>query len=66
MMSYEMYAMTDIGIRRDHNEDCVSASAEHGFAILADGMGGYNAGEVASAMAVEIIGKTLAERMPDL
>ncbi len=66
MMTYEMYAMTDVGIRREHNEDCVAVSAEHGFAILADGMGGYNAGEVASAMAVEMIGKTLAERMPDM
>jgi len=63
MISYEMHAMTDIGIRREHNEDCVSASSEHGFAVLADGMGGYNAGEVASAMAVEIIGKALEEQM---
>jgi len=63
MISYEMHAMTDVGIRRKHNEDCVSASPEHGFAILADGMGGYNAGEVASAMAVEIIAKVLKEQM---
>lgn len=34
------------------NEDAVAASAEHGYAILADGMGGYRAGEVASLMAV--------------
>ncbi len=66
MMSYEMHAMTDVGIRRQHNEDCVSASAELGFAVLADGMGGYNAGEVASSMAVEIIGKALKARMPDM
>ncbi len=63
MISYEMHAMTDVGIRREHNEDCVLASSEHGFAILADGMGGYNAGEVASAMAVEMIGKALKEQM---
>jgi len=62
-MMYEMHAMTDVGIRREHNEDCVTASSTHGFAILADGMGGYNAGEVASAMAVEIIGATLEGRM---
>jgi len=63
MMSYEMHAMTDVGIRRQHNEDRVTSSSEHGFAVLADGMGGYNAGEVASAMAVEMIGKAL-EAMP--
>ncbi len=66
MISYEMHAMTDVGIRRQHNEDCVAASAELGFAVLADGMGGYNAGEVASAMAVEIIGKALEAQMPDM
>ena len=66
MISYEMYTMTDIGIRRQHNEDCVSASAELGFAVLADGMGGYNAGEVASAMAVEIICKSLKAQMPHM
>ncbi|MDQ6996742.1 MAG: Stp1/IreP family PP2C-type Ser/Thr phosphatase [Mariprofundus sp.] len=63
MMTYEMHAMTDIGIRRQHNEDCVVASSEYGFAVLADGMGGYNAGEVASAMAVEMIGKRLEDQM---
>jgi len=63
MMSYEMHALTDVGQRRQHNEDCVAASPEHGFAILADGMGGYNAGEVASAMAVGMIGKALEEGM---
>jgi len=57
MISYEMHALTDVGIRRDHNEDCVAVFPEHGLAILADGMGGYNAGEVASAMAIEVIGK---------
>jgi len=63
MISYEMHAMTDVGIRRQHNEDCVLASAAHGFAILADGMGGYSAGEVASAMAVEMIGAALEQQM---
>ncbi len=66
MISYEMHAMTDVGIRRQHNEDCVLVSAAHGFAVLADGMGGYNAGEVASAMAVEIIGDALEEQMPNM
>ncbi len=65
MISYEMHAITDVGRRREHNEDCVLASAAHGFAILADGMGGYNAGEVASGMAVEMIGAAL-QQMPNM
>lgn len=43
---------TDPGVIRAHNEDAVFADARLGLAILADGMGGYNAGEVASGMAI--------------
>ncbi len=59
MKQLEMYAMTDVGKKRQHNEDYVSTSPAHGIAVLADGMGGYSAGEVASRMAVEIINSTL-------
>jgi protein phosphatase len=44
---------------RDHNEDAVFANPARGFAILADGMGGYNAGEVASGMATMIMSAEL-------
>lgn len=47
----EVAVSTDPGIIRSHNEDSVFADARLGLAILADGMGGYNAGEVASGMA---------------
>src|SRR5262249_51688794 len=51
---------------RSHNEDSIAADAEIGLAVLADGMGGYNAGEVASGIAVELIRtelkKTVSER----
>ncbi len=39
---------------RSHNEDSVFVDAEAGIAVLADGMGGYNAGEVASGIAVNV------------
>lgn len=61
-----MVAKTDVGIRRKHNEDCVGTSPTHGIAVLADGMGGYNAGEVASAMAVEIITEEISTKVLNL
>ena len=51
----EIYGITDVGRKRTHNEDTIGSDRELGIAILADGMGGYNAGEVASAMAVSTI-----------
>jgi protein phosphatase len=42
---------TDTGLVRSHNEDAIVHNPECGLAVLADGMGGYNAGEVASAIA---------------
>jgi protein phosphatase len=61
-----MVALSDAGRVRPHNEDSVLALPELGLAILADGMGGYNAGEVASAMAVESIGDELKKSLPAL
>ncbi|MGV3654834.1 MAG: Stp1/IreP family PP2C-type Ser/Thr phosphatase [Noviherbaspirillum sp.] len=52
-------ARTDTGQVRSHNEDAITYSAEHGFAILADGMGGYSAGEVASGIATLEIEESL-------
>jgi serine/threonine protein phosphatase PrpC len=51
----EVATATHPGMVRSHNEDSVAADAEVGLAVLADGMGGYNAGEVASGIAVELI-----------
>ena len=56
----EVAAITHPGRVRSHNEDCISADARLGFAVLADGMGGHNAGEVASRMAVELVSARLA------
>ena len=43
------------GMVRAHNEDSVFVDAAAGIAVLADGMGGYNAGEVASGIAVNVV-----------
>ncbi len=46
---------TDTGVRREHNEDTIAFNQNLGIAVLADGMGGHNAGEIASNMAVEAV-----------
>ncbi len=51
----EIATCTDPGMVRSHNEDSIAADGEMGLAVLADGMGGYNAGEVASGIAVAMI-----------
>src|SRR5678810_1008156 len=51
----EIATCTDPGMVRSHNEDSVAADAANGLVVLADGMGGYNAGEVASGMATTVI-----------
>lgn len=47
--------LTDTGRVREHNEDTIAWDAGMGLLVLADGMGGYNAGEVASGIAVKTI-----------
>jgi len=53
--------VTDTGKVRDHNEDAIGSDADMGLMVLADGMGGYNAGEVASGIAVQTITELAAE-----
>jgi protein phosphatase len=51
----EVASLTHPGMVRSHNEDSIAADPEIGLAVLADGMGGYNAGEVASGIAVAMV-----------
>ncbi len=54
-------AVTDPGRVREHNEDAIATNAEAGLLVLADGMGGYNAGEVASGIAVKTVHGLLSD-----
>ena len=54
-MIYEFCTHTDPGLARENNEDSVTFDALARLGILADGMGGYNAGEIASGMATTFI-----------
>ncbi|MCR4298942.1 MAG: Stp1/IreP family PP2C-type Ser/Thr phosphatase [Gallionella sp.] len=51
----EIVSQTNPGMVRSHNEDSVVQDAACGLVVLADGMGGYNAGEVASGIAVSVV-----------
>lgn len=59
----EIVRLTDVGMQREHNEDAIASDEAIGFVILADGMGGYKAGEVASEMAILSITAELKEAM---
>ena len=52
---------TDTGRVREHNEDTIGTDADIGLLVLADGMGGYKAGEVASGIAVRTVMSLLRE-----
>ncbi len=54
-MTYQFFAKTDTGRVRNNNEDSVVFDDAQRLLVLADGMGGYNAGEVASSMATRFI-----------
>lgn len=64
-MIFEYFSLTDPGLVRDNNEDSVAVDMDNHVVVLADGMGGYNAGEVASAMATTYIRDELGRWLSD-
>lgn len=58
--------LSDPGKIRPLNEDSISVKPESGIVVLADGMGGYNAGEVASALAVNLITRGIEAELPKI
>lgn len=65
-MKFDVYGITDTGCVRELNEDnfCICGferSSEPGFCVIADGMGGHNAGEVASQLAIDFITESLSD-----
>ena len=59
----EIVSQTDPGMVRSHNEDSIAQDLDCGLVVLADGMGGYNAGEVASGIAVSVIATEVCQRL---
>src|SRR5947209_1928040 len=55
MMTLEFHCASDTGRARNNNEDSAEIDESSSLVVLADGMGGYNAGEVASGMATTFI-----------
>lgn len=55
----EFAAVTDIGKIREKNEDNVLISSDLGLGVVADGMGGHSAGEIASSIAVSVLAETI-------
>lgn len=60
-MNFKFSAKTDVGKKRKINEDSFCAAEDIGLFLVADGMGGHSAGEIASQTAVEVVKRSLTD-----
>ncbi|MCX7944168.1 MAG: Stp1/IreP family PP2C-type Ser/Thr phosphatase [Deltaproteobacteria bacterium] len=65
-MFVSAYGLSNVGKKRTHNEDSYFIDNENKIYLVCDGMGGANAGEVASKMAVEIIAGRIRENIEEI
>ncbi|MFT5391544.1 MAG: serine/threonine protein phosphatase PrpC [Gammaproteobacteria bacterium] len=63
---FQLAGLSDVGMQRGHNEDSIASDPHLGLAVLADGMGGYKAGEVASAIAVNMVMESIRDGVREL
>jgi serine/threonine protein phosphatase PrpC len=64
-MDVKAYGLTDVGRQRQHNEDAFLVADEAKLFLVADGMGGHAAGEIASRIAVESISEFIVHTKED-
>jgi len=64
-MKLHAWGLSDVGQKRDHNEDSFLVLPDKGLFAVADGMGGHQGGERASRLAVEIMERELQEEGED-
>ncbi len=60
-MRVDVWCQTDVGRKRDNNQDTFLLAPDLGLYIVADGMGGHNGGEVASALASKTVKEVIQE-----
>ncbi len=61
-----IFGLSDVGSVRKNNEDSIGYWEDLGLMILADGMGGYQGGEMASGIAIDVMHKQLKDKLPKL